>query len=121
MVATAALLAFGTSTAAIGQPTAVVTGPAIERQFTRTVSFADLDLATPGGKKMLFRRVRSAVNSVCSELVGPSPLYFEEVGCRRATWFDTRPQMDRALSLAKQGSDQRVAFAPTAIKVATRR
>ena len=94
--------------AALAQPTAVVTAQ-IEPEFTQRVSYADLDLATKDGKSMLFKRVRSAVNSVCSDMLGPSPIYYAEHSCRRATWWDTRPQMDRALREARLDNGQRQA------------
>ena len=108
--------------AALAQPMAVVTAQ-IEPEFTQRVTYADLDLATKDGKKLLFRRVRSAVNSVCSDMLGPSPIYYAEHSCRRATWWDTRPQMDRVLREARLDSGPRQAQSgvSAAVKVSARK
>jgi UrcA family protein len=67
---------------------------------TRRVAYADLDLATQVGERALVRRVRSAVDAVCEEELGPSPLVYSERACRMFTWNDTRPQVDRAIARA---------------------
>ena len=105
---------------AVAQPTAVVTAP-IDREFTERVSYADLDLATNDGRKMLFRRVRSAVKNVCSEMLGPATTYYQEhADCRRATWSDTRPQMNLALDEARNGSRQAKSGVAATVKVSAR-
>ena len=68
---------------------------------TRRVGYADLNLATQIGERTLVRRVRTAVNEVCEEEVGPSPLFYYEHSCRVLTWKDTRPQVDQAIARAR--------------------
>ena len=68
---------------------------------TRRVGYADLNLATQVGERLLVRRVRSAVKAVCEEEVGPSPLFYHEHSCRVLTWKDTRLQLDQAITRAR--------------------
>ena len=68
---------------------------------TRRVGYADLNLATQIGERTLVRRVRTAVNEVCEEEMGPSPLFYYEHSCRVLTWKDTRPQVDQAIARAR--------------------
>ena len=68
---------------------------------TRHVGYGDLNLTTQLGERALVRRVRSAVNAVCEEEVGPAPLVYYEHSCRVLTWKDTRPQVDQAIARAR--------------------
>ncbi|MFC7537388.1 UrcA family protein [Sphingomonas sp. GCM10030256] len=77
-------------------PETVVTAPS-PNLITRTVSFADLDLGSAAGRSMLNRRVDRAVRTVCAEALGPSPIFYAQTACHKASWGDSRPQIDRAL------------------------
>ena len=68
---------------------------------TRRVGYADLNLATQVGERILVRRVRSAVKEVCEEEVGPSPMFHYEHSCRVLTLKDARPQLDQAIARAR--------------------
>ena len=81
-------------------PVVVVAEP--EPATTRRVSFADLDLATSEGERMLNRRVRTAVSQVCAVEVGPSSIFYVEYACRKLTWRDTQPQIRSAVSRARE-------------------
>jgi UrcA family protein len=89
-----------------------------EDQLTRSVSYADLDLASPNGVKRLTTRVRSAVGYVCAphlDRVRASG-YGE---CRSYAWKGARPQMDLAVQRAQQIAQNGVsAIAPVAIVIA---
>ena len=93
-----ALLAVATSPA-FAEP--VVTGQRSvfddEGRLTRTVSFKDLDLATPAGEKILLRRVGSAIRFVCS----PAGDFLSEASCQHVARRGARPQIARALDLAR--------------------
>jgi len=56
---------------------------------SRTVNFADLDLSTSSGAKVLYTRIQNAASSVCHELVPPQngPSAIENGKCR-ATLID---------------------------------
>lgn len=41
---------------------------------SKTVRFADLDVATPAGAKVLYHRIRVAAREVCEESVGRDPI-----------------------------------------------
>lgn len=75
--------------------------------ITRRVSYADLNLASRSGEKLLNRRVGSAVRSVCNEAVGNSDFY-GELRCQSVAWHGARPQIrravQRALDIAATGS-----------------
>jgi UrcA family protein len=43
------------------------------RSLTRSVSYADLDLATPAGRAALRQRVRQTARELCSQLSGRAP------------------------------------------------
>ena len=49
------------------------------------VRYADLDLATPGGVRALYRRIQTAAWRVCGELIAPhnGPSGIENGKCRR--------------------------------------
>jgi len=84
------------------QPVVVIGEP--EPAATRRVSYADLDLATRDGERMLIRRVRGAVHQVCAEEVGPSAIVYVTSSCRKLTWRDTEPQLDRAIGRSRQAA-----------------
>ena len=72
-----------------------------EVQPTRHVTFADLNLASASGKRTLERRVRGAVDDVCGEALGPSPIFYAKQACFSETWHEAKPQMARAFERAR--------------------
>jgi UrcA family protein len=99
----AVLLIAGTAGAALAksQPDVKVIGhlPSAEIQ-TERVSFADLNLASPGGVRRLNDRIGGAVSRVCFafDYVKSSI----KADCDEAAWNGARPQMDRAIMRARQ-------------------
>ena len=83
-----------------GQATVIVE-KSVERIPTRRVSFADLDIASLAGAKMLNHRVGRAVNQVCYEAVGLTANFYEHVWCRSSAWRRARPQIARAVQHAR--------------------
>lgn len=67
----------------------------------RTVSYADLNLASAPGERVLKKRVGSAVNSVCLEAVGLSDFDAAQ-SCELDAWAGARPQIARAVRRAHQ-------------------
>lgn len=100
------------------QPVVVIAEP--EPAVTRRVSYADLDLATSDGERALMRRVRAAVEQVCTVEMGPSALYYAEYSCRKLTWRDTKPLVSRAIHRARmaEGSASTLTAAVIVIRVA---
>jgi UrcA family protein len=93
------------ATAAAGQTSTHSTKPVFVvggDVATRHVSFADLNLAGAGDRKLLVRRVEAAVSDACDEAVGPSANYYTEVGCFKSTWRKTQPQLTRAAQRAQE-------------------
>jgi UrcA family protein len=89
---------------------------------TERVSFADLNLATRGGERMLQARVSKAVDRVCQYGGGAIGLIDNGyVNCAFGAWKDARPKMAlaiaRARDIALNGSST---IAATAIVVAAR-
>ena len=89
---------------------------------TERVSYADLNLATRGGEKMLQARVSKAVNRVCQYTSGDVALIDNGfVNCAFAAWKDARPKMAlaiaRARDIALNGSST---IAATAIVISAR-
>ena len=68
---------------------------------TRRVSYADLNLASLQGEKVLNRRVGSAVTDVCREATNGIG-YYEDTKCRSFAWGGARPQIDRAVLRARE-------------------
>lgn len=89
---------------------------------TRRVNYADLDLATPAGKKTLFHRVGRAVDHVCADTNGLSNFFIPDQGCRDIAWDGARPQIRRAISRAEQlAANGYSTIAPVAIAIASAR
>ena len=101
----AVTLLAASAAAAVAQPPEVKTSPVVviadEAPPTRHVSFADLNLASADGKRTLGQRVRSAVDDVCSEALGPLPILYAKQACFRETWQDTGPQLTNAIQRAR--------------------
>ena len=84
----------------------IVEGQPVEDVVTRRVDYADLNLASAGGKKLLFRRVSRAVVGVCND-ANPGAQRVDMAMCRDMSWDGARPQIaaafDRAQELASRG------------------
>ena len=74
--------------------------------IVRHVSYADLNLATKEGAKILDRRVGSAVSDVCVEANdGDNGSFDFKVGmlrCSASAWNQARPQIDLAVQRARE-------------------
>ncbi len=100
---TAAGLAIVAEAPAVGQKAPfVVTAPRADDQLTQRVSYADLNLASVRGEKSLYRRVGSAVEIVCPELQVKIEMYAEAKRCRKFAWGGARPQIERAVTRARE-------------------
>ena len=74
-----------------------------EAPITQRVPYGDLALATKGGRSVLMRRVSFAVDTVCpqdDDDFGP----YDVQGCKDFAWDGARPQIRRAINLAKSGA-----------------
>ena len=95
-------LPFASATAKEGP--VVVTGPEASSLVVRRVSYADLDLALPGGKTTLHDRVGFAVGDVCAEanLFDNGSPHFKAgvMRCSNIAWGNARPQIARAVQRA---------------------
>lgn len=88
-----------------------------EDALTERVSYADLNLASAAGIGKLTTRVRGAVRSVCRPLDDRSTSA-EHVGCKSFAWNGAKPQMDRAITRAKQiAATGTSSLAPVAIVI----
>ncbi len=81
--------------------TATVTAANDPDLVTRRVSYADLNLASLPGERALNRRVGSAVDSVCSEILHLGD-FFADTRCRIKLWSGARPQISSAVMRARQ-------------------
>ena len=106
----AKMMAFGAAVAFTALPSSpaaaaplVVTAPVL---VVRHVSYADLNLATNEGAKILDRRVGSAVSDVCVEANdGDNGSFDFKVGmlrCSASAWNQARPQIDLAVQRARE-------------------
>lgn len=68
---------------------------------TRVVSYADLDLVSGSGRRALDGRVRTAVNDVCAQVVGPLN-DSDMIACGWDAWRSAHPQIARAVLRARQ-------------------
>lgn len=113
------LVAISPAVSAQARPVVVLAPPDVP---TRRVGYADLNLATSSGEKMLDRRVGQAVRSVCNEAIGNGFDFYGMIECRDFAWDGARPQMNRAIrrahEIAATGSSP---IAATAIVLAVSR
>lgn len=120
------LLLLGLATAAgiaipvMAQDTAVVRGRLLTDLIVRTVSYADLNLASASGQDRLHDRIDSAVSAVCRESLGPSPVYFAKISCTKRAWRRAQPQIERAIGDSQSQSANRGASRTAVITVALR-
>ena len=101
-LALASCLAATPAVAAQGQPVTVY-GEAKENVRTQNVSYADLDLATVKGERMLVRRVGRAVKNVC--LFDDGERGVQDSGyydCANGAWDDAKPQIAQATARARE-------------------
>jgi UrcA family protein len=88
---------------------------------TRSISFADLDLASSPGEVILSRRVRGAINSLCLETTGSDGRFWtlENDHCQTSAWKQADPQIVRAVQRARDiALSGTSAIAATAITIA---
>lgn len=78
----------------------VVQAPFNDEVPVRRVTYADLDLTKKAGEKMLHRRVGRAVLEVCDDF-NPGADRFQLIDCRGFAWDGARPQIARAVGLAR--------------------
>jgi UrcA family protein len=113
----AVALTFGASGSASAKDVTVVSSSP-EDSLSERVSYADLDLASTAGVKVLASRVRLAVRHVCAP-VAERTTYVQFNDCRSFAWGGARPQMDRAIERATQlASTGTTSIAPVAILIA---
>ena len=89
---------------------------------TERVSFADLNLATRSGEKMLQARVSNSVDRVCQYNGGGIGLIDNGfVNCAFGAWKDARPKMALAIARARDiALNGRSSIAATAITISAR-
>ena len=88
------LILTGTATETFAEPITVTA----ERLPTRTVSYADLNLASASGKAALYRRVSGAVRELCgSEAMRPGEEMTEQRNCAAAARKSADPQIAAAV------------------------
>ena len=98
-----AAVSLGTTASSVhARPLGKVTVTAPPRDvYTRTVSYADLNLASLPGEQMLGKRVRSAVSDVCTDAVGrANRIDFRD--CSFDSWTRAHPQMTAAVRRARE-------------------
>lgn len=88
---------FAVAAPAVAQMPVVTGDRSDDERYTRVVRFADLDIASTAGQTMLNRRVRWAINYVCAS-AGNFP---SESRCVNYAWGGARPQLTRAMELAR--------------------
>jgi UrcA family protein len=95
------------TTATAKEAPVVITAPLQEADLVvRRVSYADLDLALPGGRATLHERVGFAIGDVCAEanlFDNGSPEFKSGVmKCSNRAWGNATPQMARAYQRANE-------------------
>lgn len=118
----AVAIAAGTLAAAnpaLGQEfqTTTVTGRHSDVEYvTERVSYRDLNLAIPAHEEKLVRRVKYAVNRLCSPYL--SHMGFSDRDCRSFAWNGAKPQIDRAVQRAREiATNGFSSIAPVAIAI----
>ena len=105
----AAIVVSASAVSGVGSPAYGKGGPILvnappEDMVVRHVSYADLNLAAPAGERALISRVRFAVNDMCSAVSQAYDSAFRnaENRCTNASWDQAKPQIDSALSRARE-------------------
>lgn len=88
------LLALGVTF--FGSGVAAAQTPRSEDPPSVTVVHSDLDLSQADGRAILQRRVGLAIDALCLEEAGTSPLYFARASCRKFIWKSARPKIESA-------------------------
>jgi UrcA family protein len=123
----AAVSAAAVACALVPSPTLAGTEPAagpnirVLKNTAPRVSFADLDLTSVPGRKMLVQRVKGAVRVACKDVLVQPADPLTDAHCRAATWSNTRPQVNRAIAKSHQLASlghTRVALAAISVSVA---
>lgn len=113
----ALVLTAASGSAAAAKDVTVVAAPPAD-SLSERVSYADLDLATRTGVQLFNARVGGAVYRVCAPLDQRST-FSEHATCRSFAWNGAKPQMDRAVSRARQiAAVGTSSIAPVAILIA---
>ena len=88
----------------------------------RYVSYRDLNLAATTDEQRLVHRVRYAVNKVCETSVPTGTrINFAFTSCRTQSWNGARPQIDRAVTRAREiAANGFSAIAPVSIRISLR-
>jgi len=68
---------------------------------TRSVRFADLNLASARDQQRLNLRVDSAIRKVCEDTLGGSDDMFDGRACRSGSWDSAQPQIALAVQRAQ--------------------
>jgi UrcA family protein len=79
----------------------IVQGPSPD-VVTKRVSYADLNLASRPGERMLYRRVGSAVVWVCNKALPAGSMMYEHQDCTKVAWRGASPQIKQAVSRAQE-------------------
>ena len=82
-------------------PVVVVANPDI---VIRSISYADLNLASSPGEVTLNRRVGGAIKSLCSEATGGDLSFMPNLWshkCRTSAWNQARPQIGLAVQRSR--------------------
>ena len=90
---------FAVAPAAAKSPITVVATPS--DLPTRTVRYADLNLASLKDQQRLNLRVDSAIRKVCEDTLGGSADMFDGRACHSASWDSAQPQIALAVQRAQ--------------------
>ena len=118
----ATFVVFAATSPAVAQDRAIVVVAAEEEVPVRYVSYRDLNLTKAEDEQVLVKRVRYAAKSVCRESV-PEGFHFQGANrmCRSNAWNGASPQIDRAVTRAREiATNGFSAIAPVAISISIR-
>ena len=110
---------FAASSPAFAKQPITVTAQA---NVTRYVSFRDLNLVSRADEKVLVHRVSIATRDVCDQAVMREPVNLSAyMGCRAGAWQEAQPQIERAVTRAREiAVNGFSAIAPVAIAIGAR-
>ena len=98
-------------------PGSVVIVAHTDNFVVRRVTYADLNIASEPGARLLTHRVGWAVVDVCNDATGAPAMSFELRNCKTRAWEGARPQMglavERAREIASTGTSSIAAAAIT--------
>ena len=88
----------------IGLPAAASAQQSVTVHASETISYADLNLSTPGGVATLNSRINGAVRRVCRVSSDNNWMEtMESSACRRTAWSDVARQRDQAIIAYREG------------------